>query len=164
MTALYQKALSTALYLALVCVVSPNHAHAQSAKPALIPLSRYMSDKHLSTDLGATEYVAERCAGLYLAYFKLLEKDTAPDRVSVRNSYSAAEENLIGFAAKMEMTASTTSMSQAFQKVSAMVVATGNAYIDLIEEDTTYRGTFTDDATIKGDMDICKVFTQSLPK
>lgn len=149
------RSLTVAVTLAAVLAVSTD-ASAQSTKRTLVPLRSYISGKDLTNDHGAAEYVAERCGGLYMAYVKVLENETKPEVVTVREQAYATSGKFLGLAAKLDMVGTTTTMEQAFKNASTKTAEIGNAYIDLMDEARTYSGDFSKEPTITGDSEICK--------
>ena len=132
--------------------------------PTLVPLQTYAAGKDLTQDPGALEYILERCSGLYVADAKALERETAPERIALKKSLKDAAGRFLQGAAMAEMKGTTTPMENAFDTASAMTVKLTGAYMDIMDRARVYSGDFSQDPTLNGDTEYCKIILSVLPK
>jgi hypothetical protein len=150
--------------LGLAIVFASFDANAQSTKRTLIPLLTFMNGKDFLHDPGAVQYLYGRCAGLYTAVTKILDGETAPDRVNLQEAYNKAVGDLMDAWVRVDMIGTTFSKEESYKRVVRPVADAANAYVDLFEEARTYTGDLSKDATVSSDTDVCKSVAQSLPK
>ena len=146
-----------------ICAISVD-AEAQSAKRTLVPLRAYMSDKDLTNDRGGFKDVLVRCTGLYDALRLGMNGETAPNKVRMREFYSASDGNFIDAWITLDMTGATRSLEQAGERIRGRTLDAGEVYRSLIEEARTHYGDFTKDPILAGDLEVCATLSRPLVK
>jgi hypothetical protein len=113
-------------------------------------------DPQASTDLPTVEYIAVRCAALYIAFAKTLDNETQADRIRLKDEFKVISQNFFGTAINIAMAHKNKGTDAYIENVPHDELTLANIYMDRMNDARLRLGNGLLDQVVKADRDICQ--------